>query len=112
MQYSNERLDQIFDKTNGFCRHCGIQLAFKNYGNRNARGGWEVDHSVPKSRGGSENLRNLWPTCWVCNSQKSTLQGSYYDQNFKPRSMGGKIVEAFGGRAGDWGTDPHRDYQN
>ena len=60
MGYSWERLFEIFEKTGGKCRHCGKQLAFDNYGSYNARGGWQVDHSVPKSKGGSENLRNLW----------------------------------------------------
>ena len=76
MQYSDDRLNQIYDKTNGICRHCGKQLAFKNFGNRRARGGWEVDHSVPRSRGGSDNLRNLWPTCRQCNLSKSSLHGT------------------------------------
>jgi len=109
--YSNERLNQIFDKKNGRCRHCGKQLAFSNYGIRGARGGWEVDHSVPKSKGGSDNLRNLWPTCWTCNLDKSASQGTRYDKNFKPRTFGGRLVESLGGRAGDLGTDPHRDYR-
>ena len=110
--YSNERLNEIFNKTNGKCRHCGMQLAFKNYGKRYARGGWEVDHSVPKSKGGTENLRNLWPTCWICNLDKSARRGTSYDKKFKPRTLAGRIVESLGGRAGDWGTDSHRDYSN
>lgn len=110
MVYSNERLSDIFDKTDGHCRHCGKQLSFSNFGKRYARGGWEVDHSVPISKGGSDNLRNLWSTCWICNLDKSNTRGTQYDRNFEPRTTAGKIVEFFGGRAGDWGTDPHRDY--
>ncbi len=101
---------EIFDKTDGKCRHCGIQLAIGNYGMRDARGGWEVDHSVPRAKGGTDNLRNLWPVCWKCNMRKSDKQGSYHDKKYKPRTIGGKIVEAFGGRAGDLWTDHHRDY--
>lgn len=33
------------------------QLAFDNYGDYDARGSWQVDHNVPKSKGGNENLR-------------------------------------------------------
>ena len=109
MGYSNERLWEIFSKTNGRCRHCGKQLAFGNYGDIEARAGWHVDHSVPKSKGGTDNLRNLWALCWEHNLDKKAKQGSYYDENFAPRTTAGKIVEYFGGRAGDWGTDSHRD---
>lgn len=109
MGYSNERLSEIFSKTNGLCRHCGLQLAAGNYGRRDARGGWEVDHSVPIAKGGTDNLRNLWPLCWKCNIDKKTKNGSYYDGYFEPRTFAGKVVEFFGGRAGDLGTDRHRD---
>ena len=108
MGYSNERLNEIFDKTNGHCRHCGIQLAFGNYGVYDARGGWHVDHSVPVSKGGSDNLRNLWPLCWKHNLDKKDRHGSYYDKKFEPKTTAGKFVEFLGGRAGDWGTDHHR----
>ncbi|MDE1862838.1 MAG: HNH endonuclease [Thaumarchaeota archaeon] len=109
MGYSNDDLNYIFDKTNGNCRHCGKQLAFDNYGDRGARGAWEVDHSNPKAKGGTDHMRNLWALCWQCNLDKRDTRGSEYHDNFEPRTAAGKVVEFFGGRAGDWGTDPHRD---
>ena len=107
--YSKERLRDIFDKTDGRCRHCGKQLAFQNYGKYDARGGWHVDHSVPVSKGGSDNLRNLWSLCWEHNLDKSDSHGSDYDENFVAKTWAGKFIEGTGlGRAGDLGTDPHR----
>lgn len=40
------------------------------------RGAWEVDHSVPKSRGGTDYLRNLVPACIDCNRLKGTRLGN------------------------------------
>jgi 5-methylcytosine-specific restriction endonuclease McrA len=108
--YTDDEIEYIFAKTNGRCRHCQKQLAYDNYGDRNARGGWEVDHSVPKSKGGTDHMRNLWPLCWICNMQKLDTHGHHHDKKYEPRSTGGKIVEFFGGRAGDLGTDPRRDF--
>lgn len=109
MIYSDERLSEIFDKTDGKCRHCGKQLAFGNRGKNGNRGAWHVDHSVPRSKGGTDNLRNLWALCIGCNLDKSDRHGPSYHDGFEPRTMMGKFVEFMGGRAGDLGTDPHRD---
>lgn len=108
MGYSIEDLEWIFSKTNGRCRHCQIQIAFGNYGRRDARGGWEVDHSNPRANGGTDHGRNLWPLCWKCNLDKRATNGHYYDKKFEAKTTAGKIVEALGGRAGDLWTDPHR----
>ena len=75
MGFSNDDLNCIYDKNDGYCVYCGKRLAFKNYGKRDERGGWEIDHSVPKSRGGTDYLRNLVPACIDCNRQKGTRMG-------------------------------------
>ncbi len=79
---SDEDLSDIFDKTDGCCRYCGKQLAWGNYGRVGARGAWEVDHSVPRSRGGTDYFRNLWPACVACNTEKGTLTGSEYMRTY------------------------------
>lgn len=68
--YGDDRLVEIFDYGGGQCACCGKQLTFSNYGYFGNRGAWEVDHRVPVSRGGSENLRNLQPMCIPCNRAK------------------------------------------
>jgi hypothetical protein len=71
MKYSDERLEQIFDKTSGYCHLCWGRLAFSNYGQRNRRGGWNVEHSRPRALGGTDHLNNLYPAHIDCNERKS-----------------------------------------
>lgn len=71
MSFSHERLRAIYDKNSGYCWHCGKKLAFTNYGQPGARAAWEVDHGRPRSRGGTNHLNNLHPSCVGCNRSKS-----------------------------------------
>ena len=43
----------------------------KHYGNRDVKTGWEIDHIVPVSSGGSDMLNNLQPLQWENNAKKS-----------------------------------------
>lgn len=70
MAYSVERLEKIFDRTSGFCHLCAGKLAFRNYGISGARGAWEVEHSKPKSEGGTDHLNNLYAAHISCNRSK------------------------------------------
>lgn len=73
MAHSDERLRQIYDKTGGHCHICGKKLAFTSYGFRDgARGSWEVDHSTPRAKGGTNHLGNLFAICVACNIEKGT----------------------------------------
>ena len=73
MAYSDEQLNHIYDKTNGYCYHCGKKLAFSNYGILYAKGAWEVDHSKSRKAGGTDYLRNLLPSCIPSNRRKGSL---------------------------------------
>jgi len=46
------------------------KLALTNYGMPREKGAWEIDHSNPVSRGGTNYLRNLVPACISCNRSK------------------------------------------
>lgn len=70
MPFSDEQLSDIYDRTDGRCHICGKKLAFKNYNCPGARGAWEVEHSKPKARGGTNRLNNLYPACITCNRSK------------------------------------------
>jgi len=70
MGYTDEDLQAIYDKYNGYCAICGKKLAFTNYGRFREKGAWEVDHSNPIARGGTDYLRNLRPVCISCNRSK------------------------------------------
>jgi len=78
MTYSVERLSRIFEKTDGYCYHCGKKLAWRNYGEVTRKAAWEVDHSIPKSKGGTDHLNNLVPSCISCNREKGDLSSRQY----------------------------------
>lgn len=71
MKYDDAFLDRVHAKTNGKCHICRKTLARRNHGCVNKRGAWEVDHSVPRSRNGTDHLNNLLPACIECNRTKS-----------------------------------------
>jgi hypothetical protein len=62
-----ERLKQIFNKTNGRCHICHNNLSFSGYGNT-----WEVEHSIPRAKGGTDHLNNLFAAHLSCNRTKGT----------------------------------------
>lgn len=55
---------QVFAKGDGRCWYCGVPLKIKTF---------QVDHTMPTSRGGTHEFANLVPACRPCNSKK---QGS------------------------------------
>lgn len=53
---------QIFEKHKGKCAYCGLCLdPFDNF---------EMDHVIPKSKGGGNEVDNLTPACRRCNRWK------------------------------------------
>ena len=73
-RYRDYELNIIYEKTGGRCFYCGQKLVFTAYGDVQHPRGWEVDHVKPRSRGGSDDLKNLVPACISCNRQK----GNHY----------------------------------
>jgi len=70
MKFDDETLDRIFSRTDGQCHICRKQLSFSNYGSGGKRGAWEVEHSIPRSKGGKDHLNNLYAACISCNRSK------------------------------------------
>ena len=70
MRIDNDRLNDIYDRTDGRCHICRKQLAFTNYGVFGARGAWEIEHSRARVRGGSDLSSNLYAACISCNRSK------------------------------------------
>lgn len=52
----------VWAKTDGRCVYCGIQT--------NPFSTFSIDHVVPVSKGGTDDLANLVPCCRSCNSRK------------------------------------------
>jgi 5-methylcytosine-specific restriction endonuclease McrA len=70
---SVERLRHIYDRTYGRCHICHKKVSFSNYGTLGARGAWEVEHSNPRAKGGTDRLNNLYAAHIECNRSKGTL---------------------------------------
>lgn len=71
MAYSDEELTAIFERTDGKCHICGTRLAFRNYNNPEGTWGvWEVEHSNPKAKGGTNRRNNLYAAHVSCNRSK------------------------------------------
>ena len=88
-QFSGRELRDIYDKTGGHCNLCGKKLSFVNYGASRGRGPWEVDHSNPVSRGGTNYKRNLNPACPGCNKSKgATRPPAYHEKSWLERALG------------------------
>jgi len=48
----------------------GNKIRFASYGTE-GEFGWEIDHKIPKEKGGSDSLKNLQPLQWEENREKS-----------------------------------------
>lgn len=53
----------------------GALIAFLEYGNVHSDFGWEIDHEIPVSHGGSDLLVNLQPLHWRNNRRKLDDRG-------------------------------------
>lgn len=73
MRTSEQRLNDIYDRTTGYCHICSKKLAFSNYGRPGRKGAWEIEHSNARDRGGTNHLNNLYAACIKCNREKGTV---------------------------------------
>ncbi len=70
MAFEEAKRRKIFERTEGRCHICRKKLAWRNYGVHGTRGAWEIEHSNPRSLGGTDRLNNLYPACIACNRSK------------------------------------------
>jgi 5-methylcytosine-specific restriction endonuclease McrA len=82
MKYDDKTLDRIYHRNDGQCHICRKQLNYKNYGSFGEEGAWEVEHSRPRSKGGTNHLNNLYAACISCNRSKgNATTASAREQN-------------------------------
>ena len=73
MPFDFEHLTKIFNRTSGLCHICHKKLCRYNYGKFGKRGAWEVEHSVPQSKGGTNHGNNLYAAHITCNREKGKM---------------------------------------
>jgi 5-methylcytosine-specific restriction endonuclease McrA len=90
------RLDAIFRKTDGCCHICGAKLALSNYDNFGRKGAWEIEHSKPKAKGGTDHMNNLYPAHIACNRSKrhgsTRAARAQHGRKAAPLSLGKKAA--------------------
>jgi 5-methylcytosine-specific restriction endonuclease McrA len=78
MPYSDNKLDKIWNRApkvrgknpNTHRRDsAGHEIYKPSYGKTSSMG-WEVDHKKPRSKGGTNSIRNLEPRHWKSNRRK------------------------------------------
>ena len=66
-QFSKSMRRNIYEKTQGYCYLCGKFVKFNSF---------EVEHKTPLSKGGTNDLSNLYCSCHKCNKLKRNI---YYE---------------------------------
>jgi hypothetical protein len=51
---------------------CHTWLRLEDYGKPQSQGGWHVDHSKARARGGADHINNFYLACTLCNLKKGT----------------------------------------
>ena len=80
MSWTQNQIKEVWDKAekvsgnneqNGFRKdQCTAWIRSDDYGNRNSKYGWEIDHIKAQSNNGGDNISNLRPLHWKNNAAR------------------------------------------
>ena len=80
-RFSPETIEAVWQKARSTGTHTTLRLDAwgwtilrQDYGNTRSRYGWEIDHIIPVSQGGGDDLSNLQPLQWENNRRKDEVQ--------------------------------------
>lgn len=77
--FTEEQIEQVWQKARVLANnnpdvfrqdYAGAWIRRDQYGMRNGKYGWEIDHCQPESLGGSDQIENLYPLHWRNNVSK------------------------------------------
>lgn len=74
----------VWDLTGGLCSYCGITLVMSGGGGDQ----FCIEHVVPASKGGPNNIVNYVPSCRGCNNSKGDGHVLKFIKNNLPRRIG------------------------
>lgn len=75
---------RIWNKTNGHCWYCGRELVLEEgTGDRQCINTFTVDHLIPLSRSGRDEISNKVPACFRCNKRKANRTLDEYRHNLE-----------------------------
>ena len=70
--------DVLYQQQNGSCRGCGDHMRQRNL---------TIDHIVPRSKGGSDDMENLQLLCQACNSMKGNRTQEYLMERLRDEGL-------------------------
>lgn len=59
--FSREIRDHVYLRFDKHCSYCGVSITYRRM---------TIDHVLPRCRGGSDEIDNLYPSCYDCNDLK------------------------------------------
>lgn len=68
--WNKARIAQGYDAAYVRADACGALIEWERYGDTASKYGWEIDHIIPKSLGGTDAVTNLQPLQWQNNRAK------------------------------------------
>ena len=75
MNSTGAKIIYFFNKQGGICAYCQQPLIWNVDG---LAVNCDIDHIIPKSRGGKEHLENLCLACQACNQTKANMTAEEY----------------------------------